>query len=39
MAMTNPAQRWAREAMFLVVQGQTLEARKAMLRSWADSAG
>ena len=39
MAMTNPAQRWAREAMFLVVQGQTLEARKAMLRSWADTAG
>jgi len=34
MAIDDPAQRWAREALFLVVQGQTLAAREAMLRSW-----
>lgn len=35
MSLDDPAQRWAREALFLVVQGQTLPARAAMLASWA----
>lgn len=34
MALADPAQRWAREALFLIVQGQTLDARQAMLRTW-----
>lgn len=34
MALDDPAQRWAREALFLVVQGQTLPARQTMLRTW-----
>lgn len=34
MALADPAQRWAREALFLVVQGQTLPSREALLRTW-----
>ncbi len=30
----DPAQRWAREAAFLTVQGQTLPARRAVLASY-----
>jgi hypothetical protein len=35
MSLTDPAQRWAREALFLVVQGQTVPARETLLRTWA----
>lgn len=34
MRSCDPAQRWAREAAFLTVQGQTLPARRAMLASY-----
>lgn len=34
MLTTDPAQRWAREAAFLTVQGQTLPARRAALTSY-----
>jgi hypothetical protein len=34
MRLADPAQRWAREATFLMVQAQTPDARAAMLRSW-----
>ena len=35
MALTHPAQRKAREALFLLVQAQTAAARAATLRRWA----
>ena len=34
MSLADPAQRWAREALFLVVQAQTLAGRRAVLRTW-----
>ena len=34
MSLADPAQRWAREALFLVVQGQTRPSREALLRTW-----
>lgn len=34
MALTSPAQRKAREALFLLVQAQTVDGRRAQLRSW-----
>ncbi len=36
MRSGDPAQRWAREAAFLTVQGQTLPARRAMLASYLE---
>lgn len=35
MTLSSPAQRMAREALFLLVQAQTAQARKATLRHWA----
>lgn len=35
MALSSPAQRLAREAMFLLVQAQTLQGRTATLTRWA----
>jgi alkylation response protein AidB-like acyl-CoA dehydrogenase len=35
MALSSPAQRKAREALFLLVQAQTAEARRATLDRWA----
>ena len=35
MMLDDPAQRWAREALFLVVRAQTLAARRAVLRTWS----
>jgi hypothetical protein len=34
LTSTDPAQRWAREAAFLLVQAQTRPAREALLRQW-----
>ncbi|HEY5051431.1 MAG TPA: acyl-CoA dehydrogenase family protein, partial [Acidothermaceae bacterium] len=38
MALTSPAQRKAREALFLLVQAQTASARAATLNRWSASA-
>ena len=38
MALSSPAQRKAREALFLLVQAQTVPARSATMRRWANSA-
>jgi len=38
MALSSPAQRKAREALFLLVQAQTAPARIATMRRWASSA-
>lgn len=37
MRVDDPAQRWAREAAFLLVQSQTLDARRAVLASFSGS--
>lgn len=39
MALASPAQRLAREALFLLVQAQTAAAREAALAHWADPDG
>jgi transcriptional regulator of acetoin/glycerol metabolism len=38
LSLTSKAQRLAREALFLLVQGQTAESRRAHLKALADSA-
>jgi hypothetical protein len=38
MALTHPAQRKAREALFLLVQAQTAAGRAATLTRWANRA-
>ncbi|CAB4879498.1 unannotated protein [freshwater metagenome] len=37
IALSNPAQRWAREALFFLVQAQTSPLRTELMRSWPSS--